>query len=392
MNVGILTYHFANNYGAVLQAYALQKQIEKMGLRCQIINYRPAETYQIGNALTAFDNTESDKTDLPHNTNLLKSLERSAKQFFTKVGLKKAKIDSRLLQYQIFKRFSETYLKLGSKTYRTQDSMRELNDQYDVFITGSDQVWNPRLFSMPFGEHESYFLDFVEEKRKKNAYSASFGISSYPQSSFRQLKYLLSQFNHISVREESGIKIIQDAAGITVKQTLDPVFLMDRTEWDDFSPRKDYPPYVLVYTFGHSPKLHEYANYLAKKFNLKILQINVSECKCKGARKIQPAPEEFPGLFRDAQFVLVNSFHGCVFSIIFNKPFYIQYEDNAYTAETQTRFQSLLSLFHIDAGYVSCDRDIRHNDIDWSSVNQILETEKEKSKKFLTEILDIRSN
>ena len=186
MNFGIITFHRAVNYGAVLQTYALQEALRNLNIDSEVIDYR--------------DNIIDNRFKFFYD----KSLKKLVKDFiYFPIFYRKNKK---------FEKFIEGNIVTTKKIIRNCDELNQLKE-FDQYITGSDQVWNYRLTNWD----EAYFLDFVKDNKKKNSYAASFGMNEIPKKEQEKYKSLLSQFNHISVREENGIEIIHKA---TISATL----------------------------------------------------------------------------------------------------------------------------------------------------------------------------
>ena len=199
MKVGIITFHRAINYGAILQAYALKKKIDELGNVTKVIDYV---------------NLKEEKACKIINTNSLKSFIGSLLKF----RFKKRK-DIKFVD------FRKKYLNL-TPVVGTKGALKELNAQFNVFITGSDQVWNYNII----GGDMTYLLDFANEG-KKNSYAASFGVINIEEKYKRQYSDLLNSFTNIAVREDAGAKIIRELCHKEVPVVLDPTLLLDAFEW-----------------------------------------------------------------------------------------------------------------------------------------------------------------
>lgn len=300
MKIGIMTFHRAANYGALFQAYALQKTIRKLGCDAQIIDY-DCETIRRSSSASQMVG------------NKVKALIKLPLQY----SIRKKKLAA-------FEQFIDKHLKL-SAPYSTMRQLVNAQKDYDRLITGSDQVWNTDCA----GFDPAYFLSFVPDGIKKNAYAASFGFSDLPSSYAEEYKRRLNGFHCISVRETSGAEIIKSLLGYDVPVVLDPTLLLADEDWKSITPvlpeRKK--GYILVYNVLKPVQMLHYARRLAEKKGMEILYINDETHKNFDLKHLRAlSPEGFLALYKNADYVLTNSFHGTVFSIIFKRPFLSEIE------------------------------------------------------------------
>ena len=365
MKIGIITYHRAINYGAVLQAFALTNFLRQLGVEAEIIDYR--------------------------NDMLEKLYARSLiKLRFTPSGIIKYIFKNRYKNktYDKFQQFIISNSLLSPMSYNRYD-IKNTNMIYDVFLTGSDQVWNYR----GHGFDDNYFLKFVNVDNKKYSYAASFGLSVIPAQYKNRYRDLLKSFQCLSVREEQGIMIIKEQLGIFKNKaitSIDPTLLLNADAWrkivfdtDNHLPEK----YILVYTFGMTSTLLQFIYTLSAKNNLPIFQITDDFKKTKRIKNIKEVgPKEFIDLFSKATYVITNSFHGTAFSINFNKQFFVELLPGRFMVNS--RLENILDLFELKRRLIingQCsDLD---NVIDFESINAILEKEREKSIRYLKDII-----
>lgn len=359
--VGIITFHRAINYGAVLQAFALNESIKKLGYVPITIDYKNPHIEKIYN---------------PKHFNY-----RSLKSFLSGI----LTYNRRKMKKERFEEFREKYFILDqtSNLYATEN-IRHL-DSYDKFITGSDQVWNyaPTQFD------KAYFLDFVSDSRKKNSYAASFGFDKVPDEYLGDYKAFLGDFNNISVREEQGAIIIKELLNRKAEVVLDPTMLLSKDDWgtisQDYKIKKDY---VLIYQLATSQSLLNFAVNLSKKTNCKIIYISDAlrkRIKAKYANGI--GPQEFLGLFKNAKYIVTNSFHGTAFSINFNKLFFVEMLPPP--AKVNSRLENILDTFDLRSRQiVSGANDNIFAEIDYKKVNKKLEIERQRSLDYLKRILE----
>lgn len=352
MKIGILTFHRAVNYGAVLQAYALQKVIELMGHEAEIIDYRCSFIESEVSPLAGFRN---------------------------KVGFVSAlkQMIFRCRKNIAFSGFMGKYMNL-SKKYSSKESMSELEKKYDSFITGSDQVWNYGCS----GSDSTYFLDFVKEARKKNSYAASFGFDKLPKGDPFDYNVLLNDFHKISVREYSAAKIVEEKIGVLPEVTLDPTLLLAGDEWKKLVQKRPCKEkYIFVYYIREPKDLLDYAYKLAEEKGCKVINSKKSMeflSKC--------SPQDFLTWFYYADYVVTNSFHGTVFSILFEKQFAIELDNGK---SVNNRSKELLHLLDISGREVDMEhRDRIEDKIEYSEAKRRLQENRNKSLEFVKSIVE----
>lgn len=289
--IGIVTFHFAYNYGAVLQAYALNSYINDNIANCKVINYRPSQiesNYYIS----------------------IKSIIKNPKKLFIKIR--------RYKQDNLFDNFVETKL-LCTKN---DCILSNANNIYDTFVTGSDQVWNTELTHNDL----NYFLNFATPKQKRVSYGASVGKSCLIQNYSDEIIEEIKKFDYLSCREKSAIEALNSEIGsqLIIESVVDPVLLLDKEEWITLCKKPDAtipPNFIVYYALTHSNELIEKTNMLSKKYHLPILSIHpmAKKWSINGKNLNNIGPLEFLWLINNADFVCTNSFHGSVFSTIFEK-------------------------------------------------------------------------
>ncbi len=293
---GILTFHNANNYGAALQAYALQTTLKAIA-------------------------PDSDIEIINYTCNGVQG-QRSLKRVIKKQGFVSAVLHFPFTKKRIGKidAFCRKYMKL-SRRVQSREELKAIAEDYDIIISGSDQVWN-RNWN---GSDDVYLQDFHNHSEKKASYAASFGIKELPQEWKEDYRKLLSSFSYVSVREESGRSIMKDDFDIDAGVHIDPTLLLTAEQWNrvasDSTVKK---PYVLVYMVPFQKNVLEYARSLASEKGLDFVVVCKSLKKTGGIFKGGAGVEEIISLFRDAQCVVTNSFHGTAFSVIYNKELAIE--------------------------------------------------------------------
>lgn len=325
MKVGITTFHRARNYGAVLQTYALQKALENLNIESDVIDYRE-------NAI-----------DL--NYKLLSK--KSAKKFIRDI----AYFPILNKKYKKIENFVNNNIKLSEKKPTNLEELKKLENDYDTFITGSDQVWNYRLTKWD----EGYFLNFVSNNKKKNSYAASFGLNEIPEKEKEKYKMMLKDYNYISVREEQGTKIVKNLINNEVTQDVDPTLLIRKNEWESIAKLPKEKDYILIFVMQKNKSIFEFAEKLAQKTNCEIIYIADSlKKRIKGKYKYTVSPEEWLGYFINAKYVITNSFHGLAFSINLNKEFFLEMQVPPATGNS--RLETLLDRFNLrDREIINCE-------------------------------------
>lgn len=363
MKCGIITFHRAINFGAVLQTYALNKTINRMGVDCDVIDYRCPfleKQYAPVSLKTAIDPM------------------RIARILLKNIQVK----DNR----ENFEKFSNKYIKTSPKSYNTKKELEECNKDYDIFITGSDQVWSYYCA----GFDKNYFLDFVSDSFKKNSYAASFGVDSIPNDKKDTYRDLLSDFNNISVREKQGANILENIVDKENTIVLDPTLLLTKEDWSTIAYNDiNEGRYLLVYLMAETKSIFKFAEELARERNLEIIYINDRFYKKKNMKNFSKIkPEQWISLFINAECIVTNSFHGIAFSINFNKEFFIEYLPEP--AKVNSRLEYILDLFELTDRCISdMPKSKINKKIDYQKVQQILDKERCKSLNYIKQILGI---
>lgn len=356
--IGIVTFHTALNYGAVLQAYGLQKFLNNNGYDNEIINY---------------DCPQFKKDYAP--IKLTVHIKRMIRSF------KSRKITLELQAK--YKEFVEKDLICSEKKY-DKKSIQNADGQYDFYITGSDQVWDPYCA----GFDATYFLDFVTDNYKKISYAASFDQMSIPEMMISEYKKRLSSFRAFSCREKQGADMISKIVETNVSVNVDPTFLIDSKEWSKIAVNmKSLGEYVFVYPVGHSEEMLEYAKKIARMYKLKVVYLVCQKpWKDKEVEFITGCgPKEFLGLIKDAQYVVTNAFHGTAFSLIFKKKFYVYCGQDG---KGNARVQSVLKNVNLNDRIICENIKINENDINWSSYDKWVENERQRSLDYIINSID----
>jgi coenzyme F420-reducing hydrogenase beta subunit len=305
MKVALLSFHNAYNYGAALQAFGLQCAVEQIGVDCEYIDYVNEHRKN------AYDMSFQLKTAIKE-----KKVVRAVKVV---VGMpiigKRGKA---------FDRFYSKYLKKTAMIFHTSKEAEILNEKYDRFIVGSDQVWNPENN----GSDMAFLLDFVKDSKKKISYSSSFGISDIPDKFIDKYQLLLSDFSCIAVRESQGVDLVRSLTGKNAFLVLDPVFLAGKSKWDELRKEDNWnqrKKYIFFYT-NRSTQVEDFlmTGYKMDGFEKHILSSHVTPTDFLNPNTkvcTSMSPERFLNEVADAELVVTASFHCLAFAIIFHKKF-----------------------------------------------------------------------
>jgi Polysaccharide pyruvyl transferase. len=354
MKIGILTIVDYDNYGNRLQNYALQKVMQNMG----------------------------------HEVLTVKNFHGSQASIFKRIFkiLDLTKIIPRLRYHDInrkrsknFEKFTQKYINESKKSYfSVKDDYNELSD-VDCFVIGSDQVWNytfSRFSDIDFGMFTT---------KPKISYAASFGVSTVPAKLKAHYSEGLNVIESISVREDVGQEIVEELTDRKATVVLDPTFLITKSEWADLT--KNCPVYkhkfVLTYFLGEVDR--ETAIYIRKYAESnKLLVKNLGNRHDK--ELWEAGPEEFVNLFSQTEKVFTDSFHACVFSIIFGKDFEV-FERSSTNGSMNSRIETLLRKLNIEDRWHSYQKQ-QPKEIDYLKVNDLLNGERVKSIDFLKKSLN----
>jgi hypothetical protein len=322
MKVGIITIHNHHNYGAVLQAYALNRTVRHLGHQCQTIDCdMDPESGRV------FRWTRYPGAMIP---NLYIALNKNACK----------RHDRR------FRDFGQQHIPRTEIKYDTLEQMIDSPPRFEAYITGSDQVWRPSLLERKIGE--AFHLSFADPDRSKLiAYAPSFGVSQIPATHAPKIAAYLQRYHHLSAREKRGRELIQELAGRDAAQVLDPTLLLDIEEYKQIlQPPTLSDEYLLLYPMelGHNLGFLELVKKVKKLLSLPVvcvlpLQFSYQWLTVADTIILDAGPQEFLGLFSNASFVCTNSFHGTVFSILFRKNF-LGFPHSG----SNTRIHSLLEL------------------------------------------------
>lgn len=362
MKTGIITFHRAINYGAVLQTYALQEYLNNHEYNAEVIDYRCEHMENFYKIASIKDKS-------------FKQVIRGLMNFGYAYKKKHA-----------FYRFLKQNVNMSSEIYK-QSNISEANSKYDRFITGSDQVFNYACSNFD----KNYFLNFVQNSEKKFSYAASFGMKKVPEKYVNDYKKLLSSFHELSIRETDGQNIVKDLLGRETELSVDPVFLLKTENWEKLAKKPKLENYILIYKLNTSDIIFDFARKLAKLTGKKIVALNfdvVDQIKTPDIKGVYSASvEEFLGYFKYADYVVTNSFHGTAFSIIFHKKFYVEALQKDFMPND--RVESLLNLTELNGCKIQALEDCRLDvSRDFEIADEKIKQQRSYAKQYFERILN----
>lgn len=376
MRIGILTLPLHTNYGGILQAYALQTVLKRMGHDATLID-RPFDKLTIIGYIKLY--IYKALTFIPFQKRFVK---------FWSVPPNITKAVRKETDY-----FIDKYLDLTEKFY--SNNIKEIHKHnFEAYVVGSDQVWR-RAYCPSLSD---FYLGFAKNDNvKKVAYAASFGIDywDYTDKETELCSSLLKNFDAVSVRESSAIGLCKSQLGCSAIHVLDPTLLLSASDYEYLAKQEQEPKSegnLFCYILDKDSKKQSLINKVSADCGLTSFEVmpklKLTEDNAKKHLNdcVFPSVTKWLRAFMDAEMVITDSFHGCVFSIIFNKPFWVVGNNE----RGQARFSSLLSLFKLEDRLISVD-DIEsinwNTPIDWDSINNTKKEWQDLSLSFLTENL-----
>lgn len=350
--IGVLTFHYPENrnFGAALQSYAIVKMYEKLNYEAELIDFKPFDLSIKGKIL-----------------------------FF--------------LEGKNFKKYVKKFLKISSINV---EKSKEINEYFDIFSVGSDQVWRPIWWQEKIG---NYFFEFVENKKIKIAYAASFGVDFWEGNTevTEKIKSLIKKFNYISVREESGVEICREIFQIdNVECVLDPTLMINKEDYeiilDDYRSKKHLrKKYIAHMLLDDTEELKNGSKEISKYLDSEIKYIKGKTFNLFGRSiTFYNKVSQWLTYLKDAELVITDSFHCTVFSIIFHKKFVVVANPNRGIA----RLETLLKKIGLEKRFFTNINDILksgilNKEIDYSNVDKNLKKYKDQSALFLKKALEV---
>ncbi len=367
MKIGILTFYESDNYGTVLQAFALQQYLESKGHQAELIRIRRSV-----NAVSAHFDRSGGKRE--------ESLwERIRIKYST---IRHAKDEEK--KKAAFRRFRETRLNVSGQFYETDEELLRCPPVYDLYISGGDQIWNP--YHKVFSTH--YMFDFLPDGCPKASYGSSFGVSAIKERDVMDtMSRLLRTYQCVSVRERSGVELLNEM-GIGGELVLDPVFLIDDC-WSclaDGNKNREKEPYCLVYALVDYPKeedriIRAYAE--RRGWKVLVLPANRHNHATPYRKSFSAGPEEFVGLLANAEHVFTNSFHGLAFSVLFKRQFSLLSTVSKESESKKDRLTNLVAMLELPGRPVNAEPEI----IDYDAITPVLKRYQAKSYAYIDRML-----
>ena len=339
-SIAILNFWWCNNYGAICTAFALQEVIKNLGYAVKTINWIP--------------------------------------QWFYDANYKGG----------ISEKFAAKHFNL-TELCHSKTELKQLNNSVSKFVVGSDQVWRYGVEQLrnwqEFNDYDNIcFLSFADFDKPKLAYAASFATTNYEGTTLNKqlVSYLLSRFQAISVREDTGVDLCKNEFNVPAVQTLDPVFLLDKSYWENIISESELieKNYICYYILDNIYEKSDLLDYLEQKYDKKCIDIS---------KNFQMSIEDWLYYIKNCDLFIADSFHGCCFAIIFNKPFICVKNP----LRGKDRFESLFRLLGLENSFLNFGEDIAERlesffNVDWVKVNQELYINKQKSLNWLKNNLE----
>lgn len=364
MKIAVLTLPFRTNYGQILQGFAMQTILTRLGHEVELLDdpYYSWKYYFIYPMMCV-------------------------KRLMRKIIKKDSQIDVFIPPHERVKKYTQIFIDKHLHIKKIYKWDAALTKRYDAFVVGSDQVWRPQYFVTNNRPRiDIAFLSFTGDVPvKRIAYAASFGTDEceYSEEQIKTCSLLMKKFNAVSVREDSGVIICKSVFGVNAEHVLDPTFLLSREDYISLIPQ-DTPKNdgdLLVYVLDENEQTQEYIKRISKIKGMKPFQVKgkkespgtpLAEC-------IHPPVEQWLRGFQDAKFVVTDSFHACVFSILFHKPFICI----GNKSRGMSRIESLLTIFNLQNCLIDNLEGFSDSQIKWDDVDRILNTKRNEAMKFL---------
>lgn len=368
--VGIITFHASHNCGSMLQAFAIQTVIEEIGYQSEIINFSNYGQQQLYSNHYQNDN--------------LKGIIKNMLIFPHRKRIE--------MVYNSYEDFIKNTFKLSKKKYSKLEELNENNLKYNMYVCGSDQIWN---ITIPDSD-DAYFLPFVK-KHKKIAYAPSFGAKNLKTYATNLEKYrnYLKSFDFLSIREKNGSKWLLDLIDREVPVVLDPTLIIDKRKYELLEQESGINgKYIFYYAPGYMKEITSFVEKLSKKYNLPVIVWNSKQYYIKGLKRksfslpINENPGIYLSLIKNAELVITTSFHGSIFSTIYKKNFWIMKNGGMYGDDD--RVLTLVKELSLENRLIIPDFDDNFDylrSVDYKQYDKNLIRLKNKSVNYLIEAL-----
>lgn len=365
------------NYGTLLQAYAMQTELKKIGIDTEILYYTSnpiKQFYRIFNLKFLITKLKA--------VNVKMTAKCKYPDIYKKLRLRD----------NVFMSFRKNNLVMTSHISDKKELSMMIKN-YRGVVLGSDQVWNPQNLEMDY-----YTLNFVPDDIPKVAYAPSFGVSEIPKQQIKRTQSYLNRIQHISVRETAGKQIIQKITGRNVPVVCDPTALLTSEQWDQLKSKKQYTEgkYIFCYFLGSNMQYRDFANRMAENSGLPIIAIQHMDEFVKGDLNFADIvpydvdPSDFINLVANAELVLTDSFHGMMFSVYYRRNFFVFNYDSGKRASVNSRIDSIMNYLDIDDRRLYGTEDVTdclERTIDWDKIHSQLDGFRHASEEYLLNAL-----
>ncbi len=371
-SVGIITLQ-GDNYGATLQAVALNRKLNCIGYNAENLNY-------------------NDKRRVVRQLSLKSKIGYFVRRkIITPILIGKSKEKK-------FRLFREKFLRLSKQKWDTKEKLQKKPPEYDVYVSGSDQIWNPDVI----GDDYNYLLSFVNDGKRKIAYASSFGKSKIDEDKKQKYKQYLSRYDCIGVREQSGSILAEELTNRHCETVLDPTLLLSSEEWKELaSEEKENSSYVLCYYMPGDDivckTIKKIAEDISKETGAKIVSLGLKEhlrFKREFNLNATAGPGEFLSLFLHADYVVTNSFHGTAFATNFNKQLFVPINLDLDSKKARhARMIDYLKMLELEEAIVPIikgEYSVREGFLDYEKTKLILEKKREESIRYLIDAIEGR--
>lgn len=362
---------FGDNYGGCLQAFATQNYLEKLGVDVQILNYIYIK-----------------KRTIKWFINKIKGC-RPFKSYLKRRKIMHAYLKNQNERHLAFEDFRKKYLHLTSKVFYSVNDLYHEKLNFDLYLAGSDQIWNPTFYGCC---NPIYYLSFVEANKIKGAYASSIGLSVMPKQYCKDFKKYINQLDFVSVRELQGSKLIKDIAGRSANVVLDPTFLLYPDDYEklDSKVNLNAGKYIFCYLFSDFDYFVEVKEYAKNILGLKIISFpyTVRELAGDDEKIFDATPADFVKMIKNAALVITDSFHATALSINHQTPFLtLARQLDSDVKNMNSRIYSLLAMFDLTDRLINRNnykQKIENYKIDFKKSATILEQKRLEAKEFLS--------
>lgn len=369
--IGLVSYHREANFGTMFQAYALAEVIKQSGKACEYIDY-----YESLKKPVFYSFIRKLAGQLYH---LLRLPSRGDFGFFDSLEFRDI--------LNAFNSFHSKYIPVSKERY-FYNSLNGIEDEYDLFIVGSDQTWSKAMNMNPYSIN---FLPFIEDHNKKRSYAPSIGTIHINKEFERRLKRELSSFSYISCRERPNCVSLSSLLGKDVYYVLDPTLLLTKSEWLKVAhPFNLTEKFILAYILGSKKCVADFAEKLGKANGLPVYYLITSPEYLDRQNSLSAVgPSEFISIISQAEYVVTDSFHGTIFSINFNRQFYsFAKRESSESSIDNDRISCFLKEVHLENRFKKDDDVHFEADIEFGEVNKIVSQLRKESYNYLSLVIE----